>query len=102
MVVENPTDLPILIYEGEQINGAQQNRSVDGSVLVPAKSAVPVPVSCIERGRWDLARHADAFAVSKHTADPGLRMAKRRFANRPGGNGRPDQGAVVGGGRKPS
>ena len=43
VIVENPTDLAILIYEGEQIKGAQQNRSVDASLLVPAKSGIPVP-----------------------------------------------------------
>ena len=64
VIVENPTDLAILIYEGEQIRGAQQNRSVDASLLVPAKSGISVPVSCIERGRWDGARHSEPFAVS--------------------------------------
>ena len=94
VIVENPTDLPVLIYEGEQIQGAQQNRSFDTSILIPAKSGIPVPVSCIERGRWDGGRHAEPFAVSGNSGDPALRAVKREFANRPGGNGRPDQGAV--------
>ena len=94
VIVENPTDLAILIYEGEQIQGAQQNRSFDTSILIPAKSGIPVPVSCIERGRWDRGRHAEPFAVSHNSSDPALRAIKREFANRPGGNGRPDQGAV--------
>jgi hypothetical protein len=94
VIVENPTDLPILIYEGEQIRGAQQNRSFDTSILVPAKSGVPVPVSCIERGRWDGTRHAEPFAVSDHTADPALRSIKRAGANEPGRHGRPDQQRV--------
>ena len=34
--VENPTDLPLLVYEGEEVLGAQQNRTFDFSVLVPA------------------------------------------------------------------
>jgi len=94
VIVENPTDLPILIYEGEQIKGAQQNRSFDTSILIPAKSGIPVPVSCIERGRWDGGRHSEPFAVSDIAADPALRSVKRQFANRPGGDGRPDQGRV--------
>jgi hypothetical protein len=94
VIVENPTDLPILIYEGEQITGAQQNRSIDTSILVPAKSAIPVPVSCIEHGRWDGGRHAEPFAVSHHTADPALRAVKREHANRLGVAGRPDQQMV--------
>jgi hypothetical protein len=94
VIVENPTDLPILIYEGEQISGAQQNRSFDTSILVPAKSGIPVPVSCIERGRWDQPRHAEPFAVSQHSGDPALRAIKRAGANEPGREGRPDQQAV--------
>jgi hypothetical protein len=94
VIVENPTDMPILIYEGEQIRGAQQNRSFDTSILIPAKSGIPVPVSCIERGRWDGSRHNDPFAVSDIAADPALRAVKREHANRPGGDGRPDQNRV--------
>jgi hypothetical protein len=94
VIVENPTDLAILIYEGEQIKGAQQNRSIDTSILVPAKSGIPVPVSCIEQGRWDGARHSEPFAVSDHTADPALRALKREDSNQLGAGGRPDQGRV--------
>ena len=30
--LENPTDLALLVYEGEEVLGAQQNRSFDASV----------------------------------------------------------------------
>ena len=36
LVVHNPLELPVLLYEGEEIQGAQQNRTVDISVLVAA------------------------------------------------------------------
>src|SRR5664279_1902874 len=91
VIVENPTNLAILIYEGEQIKGAQQNRSIDTSILVPAKSGIPIPVSCIEHGRWDGGRHSEPFSVSPHTSDPALRGVKREHSNRPDGDGRPDQ-----------
>ena len=67
MIVENPTDLPVLIYEGEQIKGAQQNRSFDTSIIVPAKSGIPVPVSCIEQGRWDGGRAQRRTSASPTT-----------------------------------
>jgi hypothetical protein len=38
LVIENPTDLPLLVYEGEEVLGAQQNRIFDVSVLVAAGS----------------------------------------------------------------
>ena len=58
LLVHNPLDVPVLLYEGEEIQGAQQNRTVDISVLVAAHSKLEVPVSCVEQGRWDHRRHA--------------------------------------------
>ena len=52
LIVVNPTDNSVLLYEGEEVLGAQQNRTFDISVLVPAGSKLTVPVSCVERGRW--------------------------------------------------
>ena len=53
LVVHNPLDVPVLLYEGEEVLGAQQNRTFDVSVLVAARSVLQVPVSCVEAGRWD-------------------------------------------------
>jgi hypothetical protein len=36
LLVLNPTDVDVLLYEGEEVLGAQQNRTFDVSVLVPA------------------------------------------------------------------
>lgn len=82
LLVDNPTDLPLLVYEGEEVLGAQQNRVFDVSVLVAAGSQVIVPVSCVERGRWDHRRSLEKFRLAPHAADPGLRRAKRQSANR--------------------
>jgi len=35
--VHNPLDVPVLLYEGEEVLGAQQNRTFDISVLVAAR-----------------------------------------------------------------
>lgn len=53
LLILNPTDGAILLYEGEEVLGAQQNRTFDTSVLVAAGSQLRVPVSCVEAGRWD-------------------------------------------------
>src|SRR3954453_12433083 len=62
LTVFNPTDRPVLLYDGEEVLGAQQNRTFDVSILVGVGSKLDVPVSCVEHGRWDGSRHADAFA----------------------------------------
>src|SRR4051794_8756588 len=36
LVIENPVDEPVLLYEGEEVLGAQQNRTFDVTVLVAA------------------------------------------------------------------
>ena len=91
--VENPTDLPLLLYEGEEVLGAQQNRTFDVSALVPAGEQILVPVSCVEQGRWDHARHREPFRPSPQAADPSLRRTKRAAANTAG---RVDQNEVWG------
>ena len=76
LVVTNPTDLPVLLYEGEGVLGAQQNRTFDVSVLVAAGGKLTVPVSCVESGRWDDARHAEPMAPAPQAAYPALRRRK--------------------------
>ena len=89
LVVDNPLDLPVLLYEGEELAGAKQNRIVDASTLVPAKARTVVAVSCVERGRWayrsragDTVSQASArsFAPAPRAAYPDLRRAKHEGA----------------------
>jgi hypothetical protein len=97
VLVHNPLDVGVLLYEGEEILGAQQDRTVDAAVLVGAGVKLQVPVSCVERGRWDGSRHDEAFAASPRTAFPDLRARKnRRMRERlaAGLAARADQGEV--------
>ena len=80
LVVHNPLDAQVLLYEGEEVLGAQQNRTFDVSALVAARSALQVPVSCVEAGRWDGARHDEAFVPAPQTANPRLRRMKNTQA----------------------
>jgi len=97
LVVLNPTDANVLLYEGEEVLGAQQNRTFDVSVLVAAGRSLRVPVSCVEHGRWDGARHGEAFRPAPQAAYPSLRAMKNRAAHARVATGmaaRADQGAV--------
>jgi hypothetical protein len=80
LVVLNPTDNAVLLYEGEEVLGAQQNRTFDVSVLIGARSDLTVPVSCVEAGRWDGSRSGEAFAPAPQTAYPELRRRKNLAA----------------------
>ena len=43
----------VLILDGEQLVGAKQNRMTNRTLILPARSETKIPVSCMERGRWD-------------------------------------------------
>jgi ARG and Rhodanese-Phosphatase-superfamily-associated Protein domain len=97
LVVLNPTDAHVLLYEGEEVLGAQQNRTFDVSVLVPAGESLRVPVSCVEHGRWDGSRHGEAFRPAPQAGYPALRRMKNVAAHTrldAGMEARAEQGAV--------
>ena len=52
LVVINKSETYVLIMEGDELLGGMQNRIVNISVIIGAKSVVNLPVSCVEAGRW--------------------------------------------------
>jgi hypothetical protein len=88
--LENLTDIPVLIIDGEELLGARQNRISNLTVLAPGNKTLPLPVSCVERGRWSYrsrefaespdimyreARAKKSRAVSKNLAMSGSRVS---------------------------
>jgi hypothetical protein len=90
LVVRNDTPDAVLLLDGEEVAGAQQDRTFDMTVLVAPRTTMEVPVSCVEHGRWDGRRHHEPFTSAERTAFPELRRLK---ADR-GRALRADQGAV--------
>ncbi len=74
--VLNPLDERVLLYEGEELVGAKQNRIVTRTALVEACAKVALPVHCVEHGRWS--RPTASFAPSPNLAYPKLRAARHR------------------------
>jgi hypothetical protein len=74
LLATNPLETSVLLYDGEELLGAKQNRILNVTVLVAARSEARIPVSCVEEGRWH-ARSA-AFAAAPHAAYPELRRRK--------------------------
>jgi hypothetical protein len=74
LAVENPLAENVLLYDGEELVGAKQNRILDVTVLVAARSRLPIPVSCVEEGRW--AYRSSSFDAARHIAHTELRRRK--------------------------
>ncbi|HSJ94186.1 MAG TPA: DUF6569 family protein [Gaiellaceae bacterium] len=74
LVVENPLGERVLLYDGEELVGAKQNRILNVSVLAGSRSSLRIPVSCVEQGRW--ARRSEHFDAGGHISHAQLRRRK--------------------------
>ncbi|MFZ0429591.1 MAG: DUF6569 family protein [Acidobacteriota bacterium] len=50
--VVNESPHRIILFDGEELVGAKQNRIVNVTIIVAAFSKLTIPVSCVEQGRW--------------------------------------------------
>ena len=74
VLAANPTDSDVIVFDGEELLGAKQNRILNVTVLVPDRGTVRLPVSCVEQGRWSAG--SGSFSTASHTAYPELRRGK--------------------------
>lgn len=72
--VVNETPQHVLLFDGEELKGAKQNRILNTSILVAAGASLDVPVSCTERGRWSY--DSPQFCASGSLAHAELRKRK--------------------------
>src|SRR5262249_52735467 len=66
--VANQADTLAFLMAGEQLVGAKQNRVLNASIMVAAKTTLPIPVSCVEAGRWAYrSRHFGSGGTTSHS-----------------------------------
>ena len=73
IIVENKSVAPLLLVDGEEIVGGDQNRIMDATILIAPESEMKVPVNCTEHGRWG---YVSDFKQSKNIANYRTRLAK--------------------------
>jgi hypothetical protein len=73
LIVKNNAVTPLILIDGEEVVGGDQNRIVNSTVLVDAKSEMKIPVSCTEKGRW---AYKSEFEQSDYIANFNTRRAK--------------------------
>jgi hypothetical protein len=92
--VENKLDVSVFLMDGQELVGAKQNRILNTDVLVPAKSTLTIPVSCVEAHRW---HHVSPSFSSGKSASHRIRAAKLARVSqslKTGGGHNADQTAV--------
>ncbi len=70
LLAVNPTDTPVLVVDGEHFLGGKQNRAINATALIPARSERTLPVSCLEEGRWG---EVQAYQRDEVHASPRIR-----------------------------
>lgn len=95
LAVDNKGEVFVLFVEGQELRGAKQNRVLNSSVLIAAKTKTVLPVSCVEQGRWRyVSKH---FSSSGYYGSSKLRKVLKSSVNAAtmsGGGHSSDQGAV--------
>jgi hypothetical protein len=93
--VANDADRPLLLLDGEELIGAKQNRILNTTVLVAARTGVTIPVSCVEQGRWGYrGRQFRPAGVSLYASMRAEKADHVSRSVREGRGHRADQGAV--------
>ncbi len=95
LAVTNTGETLVLFVEGQELRGAKQNRVLNASVLIAAKTKTVLPVSCVEQGRWRYT--SKQFTSSEYHSSSKLRKVLKKSVNdstMSGGGHSSDQGAV--------
>jgi len=48
LLLENTAEQAVFLLDGEELVGAKQNRILNLSILIPARTKLEIPVSCVE------------------------------------------------------
>lgn len=71
--VINHSERTVIVFDGEELIGAKQNRIVNVTVIIAARTKMTIPVTCVEQGRWSW--HSRRFSAGEFLY-PSLRREK--------------------------
>ena len=72
----NKGDRPVVVLEGDTLVGCKQNRVVARSVILGKGKRTPIPVGCMEQGRWSW--KSGRFGSGTMRIKPSVRSASTR------------------------
>jgi hypothetical protein len=82
--IDNQSDRPLFLQEGERLQGGKQDRTIIASLVLPPSSGpTPVRTCCIERSRWVEGSKGKefGFTTSPALAPKGVRGAAKFESN---------------------
>ncbi len=79
--VVNKSDRRVFLMAGEELVGGKQNRVLNASMMVPAKGEMPIPVTCVERGRWGYKSRKFSSGTSSSHSHLRLMISKQASAS---------------------
>ena len=95
--VVNDSPRHVLIVDGEELVGAKQNRIVNLTILVPPKTSLTIPVSCVEAGRWrEVSREFTPAPHAYHSSGRRAKVEQVSMSLRSDGARSSDQSAIWG------
>jgi hypothetical protein len=80
LTIENNSDRPLYLQEGERLVGGKQDRTIVSSLVIPPKSGkTTVPTFCVEHNRWTEGKKGKefGFSVNPALAPKGVRGAAK-------------------------
>lgn len=72
----NNSDMNVLLLDGEELEGAKQNRVLNTTIIAAARVHITIPVSCTESGRWSYVSRK--FRSSRSVMPRSVRESKKR------------------------
>jgi hypothetical protein len=81
LVIRNLTNDTLFIMAGELVSGGKQDRVIAENILLPpGKEFVPLPVFCVEHGRWN-ANTDDGNSFKQHRSFVGNSVRSKAVQN---------------------
>ncbi len=69
LVIDNKSDKPLFLQEGDRVTGGKQDRTIYSSLVVKAKSGpMPIPTFCVEQSRWQAGSLGKNFSANANRA----------------------------------
>lgn len=74
--VINELESDVLLLDGDILVGAKQNRTINTTIIIGKGKEVVIPVSCVERGRWNY--RTREFRSAGYQVDSDIRKMKAK------------------------